>query len=179
MLVERPTNKSGKPHDNRMTKEEYNSAVDAYADNIYRFVVKHLKNVEVAKDVVQDTFAKVWEKKDNIQYAKVKSYLFTTAHHTLIDVVRKEKYKDDVDTIDRHYHQRPLENMDLQATLHDALDQLPDMQKTVVLLRDYEGYAYDEIGEITGLKESQVKVYIFRARKRLKEILVSVEAVIE
>ena len=162
-----------------MTKEEYNKAVDAYADNIYRFVLKHLKNSDASKDVVQDTFAKVWERKENISYEKVRSYLFTTAHHTLIDLVRKEKYKDDVDTIDRYMHEKPTANLDLQKTLHQALDQLPEIQKTVILLRDYEGYAYDEIGEITNLKESQVKVYIFRARKKLKEILVSVEAVLE
>lgn len=162
-----------------MTKEEYNKAVDDYADNIYRFVLKHLKNTDASKDVVQDTFAKVWERKENISYEKVKSYLFTTAHHTLIDLIRKEKYKDDVDAIDKQMHQKPDSNTDLQEILNEALDQLPEMQKTVVLLRDYEGYAYDEIGEITGLKESQVKVYIFRARKKLQEYLVSIEAVIE
>ena len=162
-----------------MTKEEYNKAVEDYADNIYRFVLKHLKNGDAAKDVVQDTFAKVWERKENISYEKVRSYLFTTAHHTLIDLLRKEKYKDDVETIDRHLYQKPEANTDLQEILHEALDQLPEIQKTVVLLRDYEGYAYDEIGEITGLKESQVKVYIFRARKRLKDYLVSIEAVID
>lgn len=162
-----------------MTKEEYNKAVDTYADNIYRFVLKHLKNVDASKDVVQDTFAKVWERKEHINPEKIRSYLFTTAHHTLIDLIRKEKYKDDVDAIDKHHYQAPIENLDLQKTLHQALDQLPEIQKSVILLRDYEGYAYDEIGEITGLKESQVKVYIFRARKKLQEILVSVEAVME
>lgn len=162
-----------------MTKEEYNKSVEDYADNIYRFVLKHLKNSDVSKDVVQDTFAKVWERKEKISYEKVRSYLFTTAHHTLIDVVRKEKYKDDVDAIDRHYYEKPVANLDLQEILNDALDQLPEIQKTVILLRDYEGYAYDEIGEMTNLKESQVKVYIFRARKKLKDLLVSVEAVIE
>jgi RNA polymerase sigma-70 factor (ECF subfamily) len=121
----------------------------------------------------------VWIKKDGIDAKKAKSYLFTTAHHTLIDVVRKNKPKVEVDAIDKVQFQKPLENMDLQATLHEALDQLPAIQKTVVLLRDYEGYGYDEIGKITDLKESQVKVYIFRARKKLKELLVSVEAVIE
>lgn len=162
-----------------MTKEEYNKSVEDYADNIYRFVLKHLKNSDVSKDVVQDTFAKVWERKEKISYEKVRSYLFTTAHHTLIDVIRKEKYKDDVDAIDRHYYEKPVANLDLQEILNDALDQLPEIQKTVILLRDYEGYAYDEIGEMTNLKESQVKVYIFRARKKLKDLLVSVEAVIE
>lgn len=162
-----------------MTTREYNTCVDNYADNIYRFVLKHIKNEDAAKDIVQDTFAKVWVKKENIDFAKARSYFFTTAHHTLIDLVRKEKYMDDMSTIDRHYSQGPIKNMDLQTQLHEALDQLPEIQRTVVLLRDYEGYAYDEIGEITGLKESQVKVYIFRARKKLKEILVSIEAVLD
>jgi RNA polymerase sigma-70 factor (ECF subfamily) len=141
--------------------------------------LKHLKDGDAAKDVVQDTCTNVWVKKDDIDAAKAKSYLFTTAHHTLIDVVRKNKPTAEVEAIDKESFQRPLENMDLQDILHEALDQLPELQKTVVLLRDYEGYAYDELGEITGLKESQVKVYIFRARKKLKDILVSIEAVIE
>ncbi len=162
-----------------MTAREYNNCVDNYADNIYRFVLKHIKNIDAAKDIVQETFAKVWVKKEGIDFKKARSYFFTTAHHTLIDVVRKEKYTDDVETIDKYYNQAPIKNMDLQAQLHEALDQLPEIQRTVILLRDYEGYAYDEIGEITSLKESQVKVYIFRARKKLKEILVSIEAVLD
>ncbi|MFT5821588.1 MAG: RNA polymerase sigma factor (sigma-70 family) [Crocinitomix sp.] len=162
-----------------MTTKEYNSCVDNYADNIYRFVLKHIRNVDAAKDIVQETFAKVWVKRDGIDFTKARSYFFTTAHHTLIDLVRKEKYMDDEASIDKQYSQSPIKNMDLQAQLHEALDQLPEIQRTVVLLRDYEGYAYDEIGEITDLKESQVKVYIFRARKRLKEILVSIEAVLD
>ena len=166
-----------------MTVKDYNIAVDNYADNIFRFVVKHLKNVDVAKDVVQDTFAKVWVKHKDIAAEKAKSYLFTTAYNTLIDVLRKEKYTVPIDigreTIDKHFSQGEIKNLDLQETLDNALDQLPEIQRTVILLRDYEGYDYAEIGKITKLKESQVKVYIFRARKKLKQILVSVEAVLE
>lgn len=162
-----------------MTVKEYNTAVDSYADNIFRFVMKHLKNEDASRDVVQDTFEKVWIKKDTIDGDKVKSYLFTTAYNRMIDVIRKEKYKEDESQIDYYKSEAPIKNMDLQATLHNALDQLPEIQRTVILLRDYEGYDYAEIGEITNLKESQVKVYIFRGRKKLKQILVSVEAVLE
>lgn len=162
-----------------MTTREYNESVEKFADNIYRFVLKHLKNKDVAKDIVQETFAKVWVKRDTISFEKVRSYLFTTAHHTMVDVLRKEKYQDGVEVIDKHENQHPLKNLDLQRILHDALDQLPEIQRSVILLRDYEGYAYDEIGEITNLSESQVKVYIFRARKKLKQILVSLETVLE
>lgn len=162
-----------------MTAREYNNAVDQYADNIYRFVLKHIKNTDVAKDIVQETFAKVWVKHEDISFEKVRSYLFTTAHHTMIDVLRKEKYQTSIEAIDKQESTSPHKNTDLQKILHDALDQLPEIQRTVILLRDYEGYDYAEIGEITNLNESQVKVYIFRARTKLKQILVSLEAVLE
>ena len=162
-----------------MTVKEYNNSVDLFTDNIYRFILKHLKNEDAARDVVQDTFEKVWIKRETINGAKVKSYLFTTAYNRMIDVIRKEKYQEDESKIDYYKTQSPIKNMDLQATLHNALDQLPEIQRTVILLRDYEGYEYAEIGEITKLTESQVKVYIFRGRKKLKQILVSIEAVLE
>lgn len=162
-----------------MNAKEYNSAVDQYADNIYRFVLKHIKNTDVAKDIVQETFAKVWIKREDVSFEKVRSYLFTTAHHTLIDVLRKEKYQTQIEAIDKVSASNPHKNMDLQKILHEALDQLPEIQRTVILLRDYEGYDYAEIGEITNLTESQVKVYIFRARTKLKQLLISLEAVLE
>ena len=162
-----------------MTVKEYNNSVDLFTDNIYRFILKHLKNEDAARDVVQDTFEKVLIKRETINGAKVKSYLFTTAYNRMIDVIRKEKYQEDESKIDYYKTQSPIKNMDLQATLHNALDQLPEIQRTVILLRDYEGYEYAEIGEITKLTESQVKVYIFRGRKKLKQILVSIEAVLE
>ena len=55
---------------------------------------------------------------------------------------------------------------------------MSEIQRSVVMLRDYEGYPYDEIGEITGLSESQVKVYIFRARKALKQYIGKLEMVV-
>ena len=67
---------------------------------------------------------------------------------------------------------------DLQEILGQAVEKLPEIQKSVVLLRDYEGYSYQEIGEITGLSEAQVKVYIYRARIFLKNYIGTLEAVL-
>ena len=61
---------------------------------------------------------------------------------------------------------------------HEALNTLPEIQRSVILLRDYEGYNYDEIADITGLTLSQVKVYIFRGRQKLKQYIGSIEAVL-
>ncbi len=161
-----------------MTVSEYNESVDQFSDNLYRFVLKNIKDSDKAKDIVQDTFMKFWEKKDNVELKKIKSYLFTTAYHTLIDVVRREKKQGSFDEVKVESYSAKSEYSDLQEVLHAAIEQLPAAQKAVILLRDYEGYAYDEIAEITNMSESQVKVYIFRGRKFLKNYLGSVEALI-
>ncbi|MFZ5552535.1 MAG: RNA polymerase sigma factor [Bacteroidota bacterium] len=161
-----------------MTTEEYNKTVDAFSDNVFRFALKNTGDTEKAKDIVQETWERLWMKKEDVSYEKVKSYLFTTAYHTIIDQVRREKKKG-------VYNEAAVRKMsyttvqpDLKEILDEAVKKLPEIQRTVVLLRDYEGYDYQEIGEITGLSESQVKVYIFRARKFLKEYIGSIETVI-
>jgi RNA polymerase sigma factor (sigma-70 family) len=161
-----------------MTTKEYNVAVDNYADNLYRFALKHLKNEMLAKDVVQDTFEKVWVKHEDIDGQKVKSYLFTTAYHAIVDSAKKEAKSGDWEKVSNDYGSTSQSSFDLQAVLHEALDRLPEVQKSVVLLRDYEGYNYGEIAEITNLSESQVKVYIFRARVALKDYIKRLDLVI-
>jgi RNA polymerase sigma-70 factor (ECF subfamily) len=160
-----------------MTTKEYNLAVDEYSDNIFRFALKQLRNEMSAKDIVQETFTKVWVKHEEVQYEKVKSYLFTTAYHAIVDWVKKEKRSGDIETAGTGPTHEDAE-VDLQEVLHEALNRLPEVQKTVVLLRDYEGYNYSEIAEIANLTEAQVKVYIFRARKALKAYVKRLDLVI-
>lgn len=161
-----------------MTVTEFNTCVDQYSDNLYRFILKHIKDADVAKDIVQDTYEKVWRKVNDIESTNAKSYLFTAAHHTLVDYTRKAKkqgdYTEAVEQKLKHHNQYT----DIKEVLNNALDKLPEIQKSVVLLRDYEGYDYAEIGKITGLNESQVKVYIFRARATLKNYIGNLEAII-
>lgn len=161
-----------------MTVEEYNKSVDLYSDGIYRFALKTLRDQDKAKDVVQDCYEKLWVKHSDVSYEKVKSYLFTSAYHASIDLIRRDKRKTDFETIPLIETTTTFQYNDVKEILNKAVEQLPEIQKSVLLLRDYEGYSYEEIGEITGLNESQVKVYIFRARVFLKNYLVSIENVI-
>ncbi len=160
-----------------MNSKEYNIAVDTYSDNVYRFALKHLKNEMSAKDIVQDTFLKVWLKHEEVQAEKVKSYLFTTAYHCIIDWINKEKRNGDFKKVSDNLSSPKSLEFDVSDILEEALNRLPEIQKSVILLRDYEGYNYAEIAEITKLNESQVKVYIFRARQALKVYLKSRELV--
>jgi len=160
-----------------MTEREYNECVTNYADNVFRFIYKSLRNEEDARDVVQSAFEKMWKTRESVEYAKSKSFLFTVAYNQMIDHIRKEKrvvlreeFREDVSI------KQPDNN--IKKILEQALDRLNETQKSLVMLKDYEGYSYEEIGKITGLSESQVKVYLHRARVQLKEYLVKMDNLI-
>ena len=161
-----------------MTTQEFNKCVDDFSDGIYRFILKNIGEDEKARDIVQDTYEKLWVHADNVSFEKAKSYLFTTAYHTMIDHIRKEKRQTDLDEVNFNEYSHTDQYRGLSDILEKALQRLPEIQRSVVLLRDYEGYSYQEIGEITGLNESQVKVYIYRGRLSLKKYIGSLEAVL-
>jgi RNA polymerase sigma factor (sigma-70 family) len=161
-----------------MTVEEFNHCVDMYADNLYRFILKSIKDSDKAKDIVQDTYEKLWLKVSDVASTNAKSYMFTTAYRTMIDLFRRDNKQEKIDESHLYIHSHNKSYSDLKEVLNDAVSKLPEIQRSVIMLRDYEGYNYDEIGEITGLNESQVKVYIFRARKFLKNYIGSMETVI-
>ena len=161
-----------------MTVGEYNKAVDVYADNLYRFILKNLRDQAMAEDIIQDTFEKLWMKLEEVSALKVKSYLFTSAYHTMIDYIRREKRNIVTDPATLYEAAGTDHYSDLGEVLERAIQNLPEDQKAVVMLRDYEGYSYKEIAEITGLTEAQVKVYIYRARIYLKAYIGSMEKVI-
>ena len=161
-----------------MTEREYNECVTTYADNVYRFILKNLRHEEDARDVVQTAFEKMWRNKDDVDAQKSKSYLFTVAYHQMIDHIRKVKriqLKEEFNEGAR-VQDKPMNN--LKKILNEALSRLSETQRSLVLLKDYEGYSYEEIGQIMNLNPSQVKVYLHRARVQLKEYLVKMENVI-
>jgi RNA polymerase sigma factor (sigma-70 family) len=161
-----------------MTEKEYNDCVTLYADNVYRFILKNLRLEDDARDVVQTAFEKLWKNRQEVDAAKSKSYLFTIAYHQMIDHLRKvrriqlrEEFREEARVSDKPVH-------NLKKVLEEALSRLNETQRSLVLLKDYEGYSYAEIGQITGLNESQVKVYLHRARIQLKNYLVRLENLI-
>lgn len=161
-----------------MTIAEYNKSVDDFSDRLYRFILKNIKDEEKAKDIIQDTYEKLWIRISNVSYDKVKSYLFTAAYHTMIDLIRKEKRLENMEKINTDIYSHTGQYTGISEILEEAVNKLPDDQRSVILLRDYEGYSYDEIADITGLNESQVKVYIYRGRMFLKKYIGSIEKVI-
>lgn len=151
-------------------------AVEEFADRIYRFVLKSMGDEERSRDIVQDCYEKLWINVEEIEFGKTRAWLFSTAHNAMIDIFRKEKrmVRDDKQLEDVHEDGYS----DLNEILHACLAKLNESYRTVILLRDYEGYSYKEIGEITGQTESQVKINIYRARMAMRKMIGKLEMVV-
>ncbi|MGB8490145.1 MAG: RNA polymerase sigma factor [Bacteroidales bacterium] len=161
-----------------MTVKEYNRSVDEFSDSVYRFIRANLKDEDRSNDIVQDSYEKLWRSVAVIEYQVVKSWLFTTAYRAMIDIIRKESRSFSLEEANDNEMLTESQYSDLNEILHLALDRLPENQKSLILLRDYEGYSYREIGEITGLTEAQVKINIYRGRMALKSFIGKIETVI-
>lgn len=144
-------------------------AVREISPKLFAFAIKLSKSKEDANDYVQESFARLWKNIHDVEFDKCKSWLFKTTYHLFLNNLKKEKRKDyntDIQEIESYYSDESFENKDL---INKTLSELSDIHKSIILLRDYEGYNYQEIGEILNLNESQVKVYLFRARKKFKD----------
>lgn len=161
-----------------MNRIEYNSCVDKYSDILYRFILKATNDIELSEDIVQDSFITLWERVDGVIFEKAKSYLFTTAYRKMVDQYRRNKRNLSLVDVGEVIDSNETTNFDLSEQLDRGLRRLSEIQRSIILLRDYEGYSYEEIGEITNLSDSQVKVYLFRARNKLRSFIMRKEVLL-
>ena len=159
-----------------MSEKEFNQIVQQHSDALYRFALKNIKVVEEAQEIVQTAFEKLWLNRNNVELEKSKSYLFRVAYNYLIDMIRKQRKEAEWSQV---LEQKPatevVEFKDLKRIIDQALNSLSEAQRNAIMLRDYEGYSYAEIGETMNISESQVKINIFRGRKQMQQLLGKME----
>jgi len=161
-----------------MTIEEYNQSLDLYSDGLKRFVERLTMNNSRAEDIVQDTYENLWIKLDKIQNSNLKSYLFHSAYQFFLKDKMRDSliYKENIDS-ESDYNHTPAYT-DIKDILHQAIDTLTPVQKTAIILKEYEGFEYEEIGEMMEETTLQVKQHVFRARVALQKYLVKSDNVI-
>jgi RNA polymerase sigma-70 factor (ECF subfamily) len=146
-----------------------------------RFAWSYLKDVDDARDVVQDVFLGLWEKKNNLNsISNMEAWCMKLVRNKSLDKLKRADRKKRASISDVNYNHKeandlsPLENLANKETMSHVLkvvDTLPEDQASSFNLRDIQGYSYIEISEILGISLSSVKVNIFRARKHLKDKL--------
>jgi RNA polymerase sigma-70 factor (ECF subfamily) len=161
-----------------MTVQQYNECVREFADRLYRFALKNVNDSDLAQDFVQDAFERLWVRVDTVDYQHVKSYLFRTIVNLQIDRSRRQKLQNQHLSGLSDAIEQPRVAHDVQKLIDEGVAQLTEIQRMVLTLRDYEGYTYQEIAEMTNISVDQVKVYIFRARRFLKQYIGKMEVLI-
>lgn len=158
-----------------MNRKEYNIAVKDHSSKVYGYCLKYLRNSEDASDIVQDVFEKLWKNRKKVDFVKSKSWLFTSAHNALLNFIGKKNritYMFDLES--NQCGSNHADDFETRQLVENCLATLPPVQKSIILLRDLEGYNYKEISEILDLSESQVKVYLFRARNKVKKQILGI-----
>ena len=156
---------------------------------IYRLAFHLLGDAEEAKDVVQETFVRAWNKLDALQWETCQAWLLKVTTNICLDYLRRRRFRGDFSeekskaqysSEHQFEHQLPDPNPsplekcldgEMQMRMREAISKLRPHLRAVVLLRDLEGLSYQEIAETLNVKISKVKSDIFRGRRELKEIL--------
>ncbi len=165
-----------------MEIEEYKEKVLPVRDKLYRYAYFLLKNEEDAKDVVQDVLLKIWDDRHKREFDNVEAWAITLIKNRTMDKLRKKKKsyskeKDLLTLTDRAPtpEQQHATNQ-MYGHLQEQIQHLSEKQQNIFHLREIEGRSYQEISEELDLEISQVKVYLHRARKFLKEKLFKIES---
>lgn len=155
-----------------MTVKEYNDGVKLWTDDVYRFAARCSGNNTLAEDAVQEAYASLWMRLENVPADKGKPFLLTVVHNLLMSHHRHERVRQQA----AHLLQEeetivPDEHFDLQEALYKAMQTLPQVQRSAIMLKDVEGYSCREIADMLSLSEKQVTVYLFRGRVAMKKRL--------
>ena len=145
-------------------------------DKLFRLALRITFDRAEAEDVVQDTMIRVWNKREEwTQFGSIEAYCLTVAKNLAIDRSQKKEAQnveltpemEEESEISGPYDQ--LVNNERMSIIHRLINELPEKQRLIMQLRDIEGESYKEIAKILNLTEEQVKVYLFRARQKVKQ----------
>ena len=157
---------------------------------VYNLALSIVKKKEDAEDVTQETYLRLWRAASELKLeSSLKLYILRTARNLALDLIRKNSKRDEIDTVildaegefeidiaDDSPDSRPDESYLRKIekeVVRQSIEELPSAAREIIVLRDIEGLSYTEIAEMLGLAEGTLKSKLFRARERLRKIILS------
>ena len=159
-----------------MENISFRTTVLPLSDRLFRLALRITMNRAEAEDVVQDTLLKVWEHREEWeQINNLEAFAIATCRNRALDIVKRAgRNTENLDEMAHFSSQTPHEQLEANeqiSLVRRLMDDLPEVQRTIMLLRDIEGKTYQEIAKMLDISETQVKVYLHRARTKIKEKL--------
>lgn len=156
-----------------MTVQDFNQEVLPLKDKLYRFARRLMNVHDEAEDIVQDVFLKLWAKKETLKtYQSVEAFAMTVTKNLCLDRLKSRKRGHSNEIPDRISSAlNPLSHLEIRdgiTLMNQIINELSEMQKMIVQLRDIEEMEFEEIMEITGLKMNAVRTNLSRARQKIR-----------
>ena len=157
--------------------KQYQQAITQYRQRVFSFANYSLRAREDAEDITQDVFIKLWQNWQRIDHSKLNAWLMRVAHNAVVDHVRKHKkaneqvddYAELEDQASEEYSGGDLDDRAFKQQLMEAIKSLDDPFRSILVMRDIQGMSYTDIQQSLDISASQVKVYLHRGRRKLRE----------
>jgi RNA polymerase sigma-70 factor (ECF subfamily) len=158
-------------------QKPYQQAITQYRQRVFSFAHYSLRAREDAEDITQDVFIKLWQNWQKIDHSKLNAWLMRVAHNAVVDHVRRYKkaneqvddYAEPEDQASEEYSGGDLDDRAFKQQLMEAIKVLDDPFRSILVMRDIQGMSYTDIQESLDISASQVKVYLHRGRRKLRE----------
>ncbi|MDR3652446.1 MAG: RNA polymerase sigma factor [Paludibacter sp.] len=166
-----------------MDSAQFNNQILALSDKLYRLAKSILRNVEAAQDAVQDLSLKLWEKRVKLdEVENIQAFTMRAMRNLCLDTIRQQhdedEFPNEMEFIEPNPHQQ-IEQKDLVNRIREMIDNLPELQRTIIRMRDVEGLELYEIAYITTLTENAVSVNLSRARQKIREQILKEQKIVE
>ena len=155
-------------------RETFESIFNTYAKDLRRFLFFKTQDVQLAEDILQDAFIKLWDNCAKVSYNKAKPYLYTVANNLFLNMVKRDKilqrHKDSVSFVsDNQSPEFLMIEQEFLEKLEAAIDDLPEKQREVFLMNRIEKKKYKEIAEVLEISVKAVEKRMHLALKTMRE----------
>ena len=153
-------------------EKTYRQWIEAHQDQVWSLALYLLRNRADAEDVIQEAFIRLWQQRDSMHTEKVGPWMKRVTRNLCLDKLRGRKEEvepSESQLIDESGPEARLSSMGTAGRLRELVAALPEPYRSLVVLRDIQQHSYQEVAEVTGLSQPQVKTYLHRARKQLRE----------
>jgi len=159
-----------------MESTQFNQHILSCSDQLFRLAKSILRNGEAAQDAVQELIMKLWEKRIQLdEVENIRAFAMKSMRNLCLDIIRQDKDEDEL-PVELEYAERnpyqEIEQKNLASRIRGMIDQLPELQRTIIRMRDVEGMEIGEIAFVTSLNENAVSVNLSRARQKIREQII-------
>jgi len=162
-----------------MTRADFNNLVHKISRKLYGLAYRMLRDQEGSEDAVQEVFVKLWMMNKKLEeYESVDALAVTMIRNHCIDQLRKQKFIEPGDNNNNTFalyrdseptpHEK-LERSETSSIMHRIIDNLPEIYRDIIRLREIEGLEYEEIAKKTGQNVNTLRVNLSRARKSVRD----------